>query len=289
MSACAPSCAVSLWISVRSADARPDQYADESAEADGEPQARPPQSRAAAARATIIGFKFSGISIPRFWLARLGAGPGYSCVANQPHHFFFLSKVSIEGKQAVRYPDGEVFTASDLTIARRKHPEDLNLGTRNKPRPARQLPGGPFRRGQPFITFRTTLSPSDIATVTPPSSPTKGRYVPVFGKVDAICSSRCGAGWSATAKRPGAGRPGGLLVELQLLTRGASSIDGTKQSKTTSSLHGIFKAAAPTSFPSVCLLLGTVSIEGPRKRSYPNKGVFRGRSLVTARRKGRRT
>lgn len=57
--------------------------------------------------------------------------------------FFFLSTVSIKGKQSVRYPDGEVFSSSDLANAGAKHPEDMNLGTGDKERPTRQARAGP--------------------------------------------------------------------------------------------------------------------------------------------------
>lgn len=158
--------------------------------------ADPPPARATAARATIIRFQFSRISNPPFGFLGSGLVPLIPVLPTSPM-FFFLSTVSIKGQQTVRYPDGEVFSSSDLAIAGRKHPEDMNLGTEDKQRPARQHQGGPFRRSQPLISFRAALNPNDIATVTAPSSPTKGRYVPVFGKVDAICSSRGGAGWSA--------------------------------------------------------------------------------------------
>ena len=80
--------------------------------------------------------------------------------------------------------------------------------TRYTERPVQQLQGGPFRRSQPLMTLRTAPSPNDIATVTAPSSPTKGRCVPVFGKVDAICSRRYGEGCSAPAEGPGAAEGG---------------------------------------------------------------------------------
>ena len=63
--------------------------------------------------------------------------------------FFFLSKVSIEGKQAVRYPDEEVFNASGLTIARRMHPEELNVGLETNKGPPDNSRAGPSEEVNP--------------------------------------------------------------------------------------------------------------------------------------------
>lgn len=49
----------------------------------------------------------------------------------------------------MRYPDGEVFSASDLTIARRKHPEELNVGLETNKGPPDNSQAGPSEEVKP--------------------------------------------------------------------------------------------------------------------------------------------